>query len=404
MTALLIVENLTVAFRRGTAAAVDNVSLTVNANETVGLVGESGSGKTTIGRAILGLAPVTSGRILFDGADIGGVAAASRGPTARRIQTIFQDPGGSLNPARTVGFSIAEPFRAAGGRRGTAAAGQRTAELLRAVGLAGDDAGRYAREFSGGQRQRIATARALAAFPDLVICDEPTSALDLSTQAQVLNLLADLRAQRGLSYLFISHDLAVVRHMADRIVVLYRGRVMESGPAELVSTRPLHPYSQALRAAAPVADVAEQRRRRAERHRLRAAASGPRAPTAQTQTPQTPTAHTAQSCPFVTRCPAAAPVCGSARPIEISKGPLLVACHRYDPRSGHPDRQDLPDQQDRSENAAPEGTAHAGTLRVPARVPVGRGHLRASGRGQQHQQRPLGAGEHAAQPGPRALR
>jgi oligopeptide/dipeptide ABC transporter ATP-binding protein len=321
MTTLLSVEDLSVSFRRG-SVAVDRVSLTVERGQTVGLVGESGSGKTTVGRAVLGLAQATGGRIAFDGTEIGNVPPAARGPVARKIQMVFQDPGGSLNPARTVGFSIAEPARAAG-VGGPAAARARAGELLRAVGLPAEAAARFPHEFSGGQRQRIAIARALAASPELIVCDEPTSSLDLSTQAQMLNLLSDLKSGHGLSYLFISHDLAVVRHMADRIVVLYRGRVMESGPAELVSTRPLHPYSQALRAAAPVADVAEQHRRRAARLSLGSTATGLRATSD-------------QSCPYAGRCAYAAPVCVTRRPRPVMAGPVELACHRYDAASGHP--------------------------------------------------------------------
>jgi len=331
VTDLLSVENLTVSFRRG-SAAVDDVSLTVARSQTVGLVGESGSGKTTIGRAILGLVTPTSGRIRFDGTRPGNEAASGRGHPARRvqtapiqtglIQTVFQDPGSSLNPARTVGRSIAEPL-AALGTASAASLRERTRELLQAVGLPADAGGRYPHEFSGGQRQRIAIARALAASPELVICDEPTSSLDLSTQAQMLNLLGDLRASRGLSYLFISHDLAVVRHMADRIVVLYRGRVMEAGPAEQVSEQPLHPYTRALRAAAPVADVARQRQRRAERQQLikpggDLVASG------------------ADACPYAARCVFAAPVCVSRRPRQVEVGLVQLECHRYDPDSGYP--------------------------------------------------------------------
>jgi oligopeptide/dipeptide ABC transporter ATP-binding protein len=321
VTSLLTIEHLTVSFRRG-GAAVDDVSLTVGHGETVGLVGESGSGKTTLGRAVLGLAPVTAGRVLFDGADVSNVDAARRGPLTRRLQAVFQDPRSSLNPARTVGFSIAEPLAAAGtaDRR---TLNQRTRELLTAVGLPAEAAGCYPHEFSGGQRQRIAIARALAASPELVICDEPTSSLDLSTQAQMLNLLADLRRGRGLAYLFISHDLAVVRHMAERTVVMYQGRVMENGPAEAVSTGPLHPYTQALRASAPVADVAAQRGRRAERHRLTNAASR--------------TVAAADACPFAGRCGFTAQVCLSRRPREVTAGAVLVACHRYDRNAGHPD-------------------------------------------------------------------
>jgi oligopeptide/dipeptide ABC transporter ATP-binding protein len=340
MTELLSVEHLTVSFGRGTAA-VDDVTLAVGRGETVGLVGESGSGKTTIGRAVLGLAPVTAGRIVFDGTEIGNVPVPVRGVLASRLQTVFQDPSSSLNPARTVGHSVVEPLAAA---RTVSAASlrARAGELLSAVGLPAETVSRYPHEFSGGQRQRIAIARALAASPDLIICDEPTSSLDLSTQAQILNLLTGLRAERGLSYLFISHDLAVVRHMAERVVVLYRGRVMESGPAELTSTCPVHPYTQALRASAPVADAAAQRRRRAERQRL-------------INTNSSMSATGPDACPYAGRCAFAAPVCVALRPELVSAGQLHVACHRYDPESGHPQQLDLMETLDSHATAAREG-------------------------------------------------
>ncbi len=340
MTEILSVEHLTVSFRGG-PTAVDDVTLTVGRGEIVGLVGESGSGKTTIGRAVLGLLTVTSGRIVFDGTEIGNAPASARGTLTSRLQTVFQDPGSSLNPARTVGRSVVEPLAAA---RALSAAGlrARAIELVQAVGLPAEAVSRFPHEFSGGQRQRIAIARALAASPDLVICDEPTSSLDLSTQAQILNLLTGLRAARGLSYLFISHDLAVVRHMAERIVVLYRGRTMESGPAELVSTRPLHPYTQALRASAPAADVVAQRQRRAERQNLiKASSSMPAAGP--------------QACPYAARCAFAAPVCVSRRPEQLAAGPVQVACHRYDVMSGHPQQLDLTAALDAYATAAREG-------------------------------------------------
>jgi peptide/nickel transport system ATP-binding protein len=340
MTGLLSIEHLTVSFRRGTTA-VDDVTLTVGRGETVGLVGESGSGKTTIGRAVLGLVSIASGRIVLSGTEIGNVPASARGPLTSRLQMVFQDPSSSLNPARAVGHSVVEPLAAAG-PASAASLRVRAVELLRAVGLPADAVLRYPHEFSGGQRQRIAIARALAASPDLVICDEPTSSLDLSTQAQMLNLLSDLHADRGLSYLFISHDLAVVRHMAERIVVLYRGRVMESGPAELVSNRPLHPYTQALRASAPVADVTAQRQNRAERQLLiKATASlsaiGP------------------DACPYASRCAFAAPVCASRRPRLVAAGLLEVACHRYDSAAGHPQQLDHTNTLDGHATAATDG-------------------------------------------------
>ncbi|MFJ8794356.1 oligopeptide/dipeptide ABC transporter ATP-binding protein [Streptomyces sp. NPDC102462] len=323
MTALLSVEDLKVAYP-GRPPAVDGVSLTLARGETLGLVGESGSGKTTLGRAVLGLVPTAGGRIAFDGTEIGDRPAAERGPLVQRIQTVFQDPNSSLNPSRTVGESVVESL-VARDRLNKADRRARAAQLLRRVGLPESAADRYPYEFSGGQRQRIAIARALAVDPELIVCDEPTSALDLSTQAQMLNLLVDLRREQGLAYLFISHDLAVVRHVADRIAVLYQGRVMESGPADVVSSRPKHPYTQALHTAAPIPDVAEQRARRAAR---RAALTAPRAL-------KEPAG--SGSCPFAARCPSAADVCVSRRPREVTHQEVRLACHLYDPESGHPD-------------------------------------------------------------------
>ncbi|WP_425839291.1 oligopeptide/dipeptide ABC transporter ATP-binding protein [Streptomyces fractus] len=321
MSDLLSIERVTVAYP-GRPPAVDAVSLTVARGETVGLVGESGSGKTTLGRAVLGLVPVTDGRIVFDGADIGHLPAVDRGQAVRRIQTVFQDPNGSLNPARMVGESVVEAL-AARDRLSRAERRGRAGELLDRVGLPAAAADRYPHEFSGGQRQRIAIARALAAEPDLIVCDEPTSALDLSTQAQMLNLLADLQAERGLAYLFISHDLAVVRHIADRITVLYQGRTMESGTSQSVSVEPQHPYTQALQASAPVADVATQRARRETRIAAATAARG------QIH------ADGADSCPFASRCPQAEAICGTRRPREVAHKETRLACHLFDPASGH---------------------------------------------------------------------
>ncbi|MBO2448688.1 ABC transporter ATP-binding protein [Actinomadura barringtoniae] len=322
---MLDVEELTVAYPRR-PPSVDGVSLTVGRGETLGLVGESGSGKTTLGRAVLGLVPVSGGRIGFDGQEIGHLPAVRRGPgLIHRIQTVFQDPNSSLNPARTVGDSVAESLHG-GGRLSRARRRETVGELLERVGLPAVAATRYPHEFSGGQRQRIAIARALAAEPELVVCDEPTSALDLSTQAQMLNLLSDLRREQELSYLFISHDLAVVRHIADRIAVLYQGRVMECGPADQVGLRPAHPYTQALHAAAPIADVAAQRTRRAARTAAMIPADAARRPGGRPD-----------SCPFTSRCPRAADVCGSRRPREVVHDGVTLACHLFDPESGHPD-------------------------------------------------------------------
>jgi len=272
---VLRVEGLEVSYRRsgrrGEVRAVNGVDLAVRRGQTVGLVGESGSGKSSIGSAILGLTPVTGGRITFDGADITHAQGGQRRLLAQRMQVIFQDPFGSMNPARTIGETITEALRY-NLRLGK---GEITTRLNRAlvdVGLPLTVADRYPTQFSGGQRQRIAIARALVMEPEFIVCDEPTSALDLSVQAQVLNLLVGLKETRGLSYLFISHDLSVVRYLSDEIVVLRGGEIVERGPAAQVAESPQHSYTQALLMAAPVPDPAEQKRRREERRRIRASA------------------------------------------------------------------------------------------------------------------------------------
>ncbi|MCX4834595.1 ATP-binding cassette domain-containing protein [Streptomyces sp. NBC_00006] len=264
-TPLLRVENLVVEYRSGrlrsTKRIIDDVSLDIAPGETLGLVGESGSGKTTIGRAVLGLALVTSGRILLDGTDIGGLRRRERRDRARDVQAIFQDPYSSLNPSMSIADILAEPIR-----EGTPASRRgRVRELLDAVGLPTDAGRRRAREFSGGQRQRIAIARALALSPRLIICDEPTSALDMSTQTRVLGLLKEIQQRTDVSYLFISHDLGVVREMSDRTAVLLGGRIVEQGTAEQIARDPQHPYSRRLQMATPVADPVLQARRREER-------------------------------------------------------------------------------------------------------------------------------------------
>ncbi|MDH2444028.1 ABC transporter ATP-binding protein [Amnibacterium sp. CER49] len=261
--AVAVLDHASVTYRRRGAVvrAVDDVSISVDAGRVVGLVGESGSGKSTVGRALLGLVPVSGGRATVAGVELAGAGRGRRRAVRRRIGTVFQDPASSLNPRNTVGWSIAEPLQLAG-RLDRAKRADRVARLLDDVQLPRDFAGRYPHELSGGQRQRVAIARALALDPDLLVADEPTSALDVSVQAAVLQLLKDLQARLGFACLFISHDLAVVRELASTVVVLREGRVVEQGPAEQVLTAPADPYTARLLAAAPVADPAAQAERR----------------------------------------------------------------------------------------------------------------------------------------------
>jgi peptide/nickel transport system ATP-binding protein len=263
---VLEVDRLTVAYprrRQASLTAVDEVSFTIGEGETIGLVGESGSGKSTIGKAILGLVEPSAGSIRFDGQDITNASRGERRQLSRHVQVVFQDPFSSLNPAKNIRRTLLEPFLAHRHDPAVAALDpdKRVREVLEHVGLPSTVCDRYPGEFSGGQRQRIAIARALMLQPKLVICDEAVSALDVSVQAHVVNLLADLQAETGVSYLFISHDLAVVRHLSHRIVVLRRGQVVEAGTAGQVYLRPQHPYTQALLAAAPLPDPAVQRGR-----------------------------------------------------------------------------------------------------------------------------------------------
>jgi peptide/nickel transport system ATP-binding protein len=268
---LLDVRNLSVDYRRPglrriTFRAVDDASLHIARGETLGLVGESGSGKSTIGRAVLGLAPVAEGSITFAGTDITHLGRAARRRVAGGIQVVFQDPYSSLNPSMSIGEILAEPVIARGG--GAAPARTKVASLLEQVGLPADAVTRSPRQFSGGQRQRIAIARALALEPELIVCDEPVSALDLTTQSVVLDLFIDIQRRTGVSYLFVSHDLAVIRHISHRVAVMRRGELVETGDGEQVTGAPEHPYTQRLLLASPVSDPREQARRRADRHRL----------------------------------------------------------------------------------------------------------------------------------------
>ncbi|RNG18009.1 ATP-binding cassette domain-containing protein [Streptomyces botrytidirepellens] len=267
----VVVEYPAKGWRTPPFRALHGVSLDIRAGETVGLVGESGSGKTTLGRAVLGLAPVTEGRIAYAGRDISRLGARERRALSDEIQVVFQDPYTSLNPAMTVGDILTEPLLVAGVSRG--AAGERIRELLDQVSLPADAAHRLPREFSGGQRQRIAIARALCRDPRLIVCDEPVSALDLSTQARVLDLFIEIQERTGVAYLFITHDLSVVRRISHRVAVMYRGEIVESGDTRAVTTRPQHVYTQRLMLAALVPDPDRQRDRREQRRGLAAAGS-----------------------------------------------------------------------------------------------------------------------------------
>jgi peptide/nickel transport system ATP-binding protein len=292
---------------RGLLRAVDGVSLALAAGETVGLVGESGCGKSTLGKAILGLAPITEGEVRFGGTRLNGLAHHEMAPFRRRMQMIFQDPFGSLNPRQTIGAILDAPL--AVHRRGARHERQAAvARMLERVGLGADATERYPHEFSGGQRQRIGIARALILKPEFIICDEPVSALDVSIQAQVLNLLVSLKRDLGLSYLFISHDLSVVRYFADRILVMYLGRIVESGTSDAVWQRPAHPYAQALIAAVPDP----------ERRRHAAPLAG-----------DLPSPEDApKGCHFHPRCPRATELCRRETPASrlVGEG-HAVACH-----------------------------------------------------------------------------
>lgn len=265
----LIVEYPTKRFRAKPFRALTDINISIKPGETLGLVGESGSGKTTLGRAVLGLAPVTQGTITFEGNDISQASRKERRALSRDLQVVFQDPYTSLNPALEVGDILAEPLGVQG--KSPTEAKRRVRELLDQVGLPSDAIHRLPREFSGGQRQRIAIARALALSPKLIVCDEPVSALDLSTQAVVLDLFLQIQRDTGVSYLFVSHDLDVVRHISHRVAVMYRGEIVEQGAAEVVTRAPVHPYTQRLLLASPVPDPDRQEKRRKDRHELLAA-------------------------------------------------------------------------------------------------------------------------------------
>ncbi|HEV7978448.1 oligopeptide/dipeptide ABC transporter ATP-binding protein [Amycolatopsis sp.] len=316
-TSLLTTRGLTVGYSRGRGkppfVAVEGVDLDIAAGETVGIVGESGSGKSTFGNAILGVVRPTAGRIVFEGEDITHAGAARRRALTQHIQVVFQDPFGSLNPMRTIGKTLEEPLLAHQ-KLGRKERADKVGEALVRVGLTAADADRYPGGFSGGQRQRIAIARALLLEPKLIICDEAVSALDLSVQAQILNLLRSLQQELNIALLFISHDMAVVRHVSDRVVVLYAGKVMESGSAAEICDDPQHPYTQRLLAARPVPDPVEQRNRR------QAGAPAVTAPV--------PTA----GCPFRPQCPLATDICADDPPVR-RRDSRTVSCHAF-PASG----------------------------------------------------------------------
>jgi len=296
----------------GDVRAVDGITFDVYRGETLGLVGESGSGKTTIGRTILRLYPPTAGRVLFDGTDVQTLKGKALRRARRRMQMIFQDPYASLNPRMNVGAIVGAPLSIHGEARGREKE-ERVAELLRLVGLSPSLANRYPHEFSGGQRQRIGIARALALSPDFVVCDEPIAALDVSIQAQVINLLQDLQAQFGLTYLFIAHDLSMVRHISSRVAVMYLGKIVELTGRENLYANPLHPYTQALLSAVPIPDPVT------EQSRVRIILPG--------DVPSP--AHPPQGCVFNTRCPVAHGPCFEVAPEyrEVQPG-HWVACHR----------------------------------------------------------------------------
>jgi peptide/nickel transport system ATP-binding protein len=286
--------------------AVDGVSLAVPKGRTLSLVGESGCGKSTVARLAVGLYRPSAGQVMFDGRDLAEARAAS--DQRRRMQMIFQDPYASLNPRWRVGDIIAEPIRAFGLLPDRAAQEARVAELLTQVGLSPLDGHKFPHEFSGGQRQRISIARALSSNPEFLVCDEPTSALDVSVQAQILNLMKELQSRMGLTYLFISHNLAVVRQVSDQIGVMYLGRIAELAPAESLFRRPRHPYTRALMEAIPDLDMTG---------RVRIPVGG------EVPSPITPPT----GCAFHPRCPLAGPRCKAERPELMTAGDAMVACH-----------------------------------------------------------------------------
>ncbi len=318
---LLRVENLVKHFPvgggmfskpTGQVRAIDGVNFTLHRGETLGLVGESGCGKTTTGRCILQLERPTSGRIVFEGVDLATLSEAELRKVRRRVQVIFQDPYSSLNPRMTIGQIIAEPLKVHGIVQEAAAREKRVQELLEQVGLLAQHARRYPHQLSGGQRQRVGIARALAMEPTLIICDEPVSALDVSIQAQIINLLEDLQKRLGLTYLFIAHDLSVVRHISDRVAVMYLGKIVEVADRLALYEEPRHPYTRALLSAVPIPDPSVEATR--ERTVLRGEVPSPLNPP--------------PGCVFHPRCPIAVERCGTEVPaLRELRGSHCGACH-----------------------------------------------------------------------------
>ncbi len=323
---LLEVKDLKVHFKlRGgmfsgkqeTVKAVDGVSFHVKRGETLGMVGESGCGKSTTGLAVLRMVEPDAGQVILDGTDITALGRRELRRERRKMQMVFQDPFGALNPRMRVLDIIGEPLIVHKMYKDKADYRRQVLELMEMVGLNPDMSERFPHEFSGGQRQRIGIARALAAKPQLIICDEPVSALDVSIQAQVINLLEDLQAQLGLTYLFIAHDLAVVKHICDRIVVMYLGRIVEVASRDELYDNPQHPYTQALLSAIPIADPDPEVQKKFQ-------------PALQGEVPSP--VNPPPGCPFHPRCPHAWAVCSQRRPqtVNTSEG-HAVACHMYDP-------------------------------------------------------------------------
>lgn len=312
---LLRVEELKKHFaikKDQTVKSVDNISIEIKRGETFGLVGESGSGKSTLGKTIVGLQAPTAGKIIYNGVDVESLGKKDKIIVNREMQMIFQDPQGSLNPRMRVGDIIAEGIDAHGLAKGKARQ-DRIFELLEQVGLRAEHARRYPHEFSGGQRQRIGIARALAVEPKFIVADEPISALDVSIQAQVINLMEDLKEQEDLTYLFIAHDLGMVKHISDRIGVMYLGKMMELASSDDLFAEPLHPYTQALMSAIPVANPREAKR---ERVVLQGDPPSPVNPPS--------------GCVFRTRCPHAMSICAEAVPEwKEAKSNHWTACHLY---------------------------------------------------------------------------